>query len=186
MSNNEFEAPDKTNFFEELSKVMVSRAGKKLSDLMESEEPLVDLHTMLYAVSPRELLDAVNAIVYSGQFTLHVNTFTHFLSYNLQYGTVHIETATPQFAWNENSATQDLIISVVFDNMVFNDPKRINKLNFDYPTIQLSTNQSGKLTAKSFQTLKGGRTTENLLWTIIHFFQDTDRLYRDICYFDKD
>lgn len=186
MPRNEFDAPEKDDFFDELSNVMTSRAGKKLSDLIESEEPLVDLHTMLYAVSPRELLDAVNPIVYSGQFTLHVNTFTHYLSYPLSYGTVHIETATPQFAWNENSATQDLIISVVFDNMVFNDPKRINKLNFDYPTIQLSTNQSGKLTAKSFQTLKGGRTTENLLWTIIHFFQDTDRLYRDICYFDKD
>lgn len=181
---NEFEKPD-GEFFEQISKVMTSRTGKNFSERLEVSEPLVDLHTMLYAVSPRELQDAVNTIVDSEKFKLETNLFTHYLTLKLRYGTVYIETATPQFAWNENSATEDIIVSVIFDVLKFNDPKKVNKMNFNYPTIQLTTNETGILTAKSFQTLKGGRTAENLLWTIIHFFQDTDRIYRDIRFFDE-
>lgn len=171
-----------TKDIDELSTILASRSGTLPGRLVFSE-PKVDLHTMVHALTPRELLDAVNVIVDEERFSVKINTFTQYLELSHRHGMALIETATPQFAWDENSATEDLLVTFTFKDIIFNDPKRLNKLNHHYPTIQLSCSENGVVYMRSFQTMKGGRTVENLLWTIIHFFHDVDRLYHDIVTF---
>ncbi|MAA92957.1 MAG: hypothetical protein CML21_00335 [Rheinheimera sp.] len=166
-----------------LSQVIGTRDGSNIEDRLNSAEPLVDLHQVVHMLTPRELLDAINVITDNSTFTIHKSTFTHYLSVEFWYANALIETATPQFAWDENSATEDVVFSLTLKSILFNDAKRINRLNFDYPTVQVSMSDMGTISIKSYQTLKGGRTLENLLWTAIHFFHDAERIYKDLTVF---
>lgn len=181
-----FEPGSYDSISESLSQVIGTRDGSNIEDRLNTAEPLVDLHQVVHMLTPREVLDAINVITDHSRFTVHKNTFTHYLSVEFWYANALIETATPQYAWDENSATEDIIFSLTLKDIFFNDPKRINRLNFEYPTLQVSMNDAGVISIKSYQTLKGGRTLENLMWTAIHFFHDAERLYKDLTVFAGD
>lgn len=167
-----------------LDQIMNFRGGDGIASRLDRPEPDVDLHNMVFMLTPVELLGAVNIVIESNAFKLKKNTFTQYLELTLPYGLVLIESGTPQFAWDSNAATEDLVISLVLNDIVFNDSKAVNRFNFDYPTLQIFTNDRGSISIRSYQTLKGGRTVENLLWCFLHFLHDADRLYRDITIFN--
>ncbi|WP_445768859.1 hypothetical protein [Rheinheimera sp.] len=169
---------------ERLAHVVSTRDGSDISDRMNISDPIIDLHQVVHALTPGEILEAVNMITETTRFKLQANTFTHSISADFWYAKALIETATPQYAWDENSATEDILISLTLSNIRFNDPQKINRLNFNYPTLQVFMSDNGHLIVRTHQTLKGGRSLENLLWTVIHLFHDAERLYKDISVFE--
>lgn len=178
MSFGEYQSSS-TVTVDDLSVFLRSRTDT-LADRLIPSEPLVDWHNMLYCVSPRELQDAVNTVVQKGIFTIQEGNFSNYLVYNNDLGEMKIETGRPSFAWNENSATEELIITLTFDRIYLNDYQTLSKANQDYPTLQVMINSQNKVVVRSFQTLKGGRTVSNLMWTLIQFYHDADRFHRDV------
>lgn len=164
-----------------LSKI-INTHGRDLEVLAAASEPLVDVHNVVHVISPRELIDVVN-IISNHKFEIKKDNFSSFLSLELWYGIVSIETATPQHPWDEQSATEDICFSIRLKNIVFNDFEKLNKLNTNYPSLQIFCETDGSLVIRSFQTLRGGRTLENLLWSVIYLFHDSERIYKDLSVF---
>lgn len=164
---------------ESISAVLGSRSGT-LADRLIPHEPMLDWHNMLFSVSPRELLDAVNSILDHGQCSIESGGFSNYLEYRNSIGVLKIETGTPAFAWNETSSTEDLLVSFIFDRLYLNDYPTLSAANLNYPTLQVLLSPENKVVVRTFQTLKSGRTVANLMWSIIHFYHDADRFYRDI------
>lgn len=164
---------------DDLSMFLKSRSGT-LADRLIPTEPLLDWHNMLLSVTPRELLDAVNTILDHGKFSIETGGLSSYLVYKGEIGELKIETGTPSFAWNESSATEDLLISFTFHRLYLNDYATLINANKNYPSLQVLMNSNNAVLVRTYQTLKSGRTVANLMWTIIHFYHDADRFYRDL------
>ena len=161
---------------------IINSHGRDLNLMVSSTEPLVDVHQVVHVISPRELIDVIN-IISNNKFELKKDEFSSFLALELWYAEVSIETATPQHPWDEQAATEDLNFSLRLKNIVFNDTGRLNQFNIDYPTLQIFCDTNGSLVIRSFQTLRGGRTLENVLWSVIYLFHDAERIYKEISVF---
>ena len=168
---------------EQLSGILTSRSGK-LADRLIPNEPLIDWHDMLFVVTPRQLRDAVNTIIDDGKFSVETGDFSNYLLHRCDIGELKIESGTPMFAWNESAATEDLLVSFTLSRLYLNDYETLSKAHNNYPSLQILLNKDGTVVVRTYQTLKSGRTVANLMWTIIHFYHDVDRFYRDLVVFD--
>ncbi len=177
------EPSSKSEILAQLSEIMGSRSGT-LADRLVPNEPLIDWSDMLFCVTPNELRDAVNTIIDSGKFSVEIGNFSNFLAHSCSLGELKIETGTPTFAWNESAATEDLIVSFTLNRLYLNDYETLCKAHKNYPSLQILLNQDGSVVVRTYQTLKSGRTFANLMWTIIHFYHDVDRFYRDLAVFN--
>lgn len=139
----------------------------------------VDLHEIIEFITPKELVSMLSGCVYKTlKLVRDVNT-TVFIP--CDFGGINIFADQPGTSWDEESPAIDLIMQADF-NQVYISPARLNDLNIRYPKLQIvSINDC--LQARSHHTLKGGRSVENLMWTLIHHFQDSERLYKDISIF---
>lgn len=153
-----------------------SAIESKYSDL----EGVIDLHQNIAQLSPRELAYILGlSISQPPNIEQHRNYGTKVVC-NLPFGNLQIISATPEYAWNEEHSTDDLCFVIALKGTVFvNNVDSLYALNRKYDTLQLLNNK-GKLSARTKQTLKGGRTVENLLWAIIQFTQDCHRVHKDL------
>jgi hypothetical protein len=148
------------------------------TDTQEPEsfkDPVIDLHDILHAISPTELRDALNTIseieyVISEQSGINAVMADHAI------GKLYV---TADRTWSEDSATDMLLFSLHLADIHFNNRASLNSYNTKYPTLQLCES-GGLLHCRMMQTLRGGRTLENLLWSAIQFFHDAERLHKDI------
>ena len=141
-------------------------------------DPLVDLHHLIHAISPAELCESLNACSESHHSIHNVAGITA-IQAEFHFGTLFV---SAEVNWTEESACEVLLFSIRLKGIAFNDASKINSINIKYPTLQL-TNENNDLICRMFQTLRGGRTVENLLWSVIKFVHDTERLHKDLTIF---
>lgn len=142
------------------------------------KDPLIDLHHLIHAISPAELCDALNACSES-HHSVHQLSGINAIKSEFDFGTLFI---SAEKVWTEESACEVLLFSIRLKGIAFNDVSKINSINIKYPTIQL-INENNDLLCRMFQTLRGGRTVENLLWSVIKFVHDSERLHKDLTIF---
>jgi hypothetical protein len=143
----------------------------------------IDLHEVVEFITPLELLNILSGCVYKTPKIIKENKQTAMLI-PCDFGGIQIFSDQPGIAWNEESPTTDLIMVADFSG-VYLSYERLNELNQRYEKFQL-INVDDSLQARSHHTLKGGRTVQNILWTLIHHFQDAERVYKDVAVFSDD
>lgn len=147
------------------------------------EEPaseLIDLHQIIEFITPNELFHLVCSCVFQLPKLSHEANQASLLI-PCEFGSISITSSAGNLPWNAESPTDELTMVIDFQDL-FISPQRLNELNLRYARFQL-VNYGDNLRARSQHTLRGGRTAENLLWTLIQHFQDGERLHKDLTIF---
>lgn len=143
----------------------------------------IDLHEVVEFITPIELLNILSGCVYKTPQIIKQHNQTAVLI-PCDFGGIQIISDQPGIAWTEESPATDLIMVAEFSG-VYLSYERLNDMNRRYEKLQL-INVNDTLQARSHHTLKGGRTVENVLWTLIHHFQDAERVYKDVYVFSEE
>lgn len=168
------------DFQPDATDVLVRRPGHPT----HHEEPaneLVDHHQIVEFLTPMELKNLLIGCVYQPPKVVNDNERGAVVIPN-HFGDIRIMATEQRFPWNEESPADDLTVHVDF-NGVFVADARLNELNIRYNRFQL-INYGDNLRSRTRHVLRGGRTAENLVWSLIQHFQDAERLYKDLTVFD--
>lgn len=132
---------------------------------------------LAYEVTPQEIVGLISHSLSKKPFVEEHGQFGSTVSAKLSFGILQMSSATPEYAWNESSPTEQLLLKIVFyDNLKIFDPNLFNQICNE--TCITLTSRNGQIMTHSMQTLKGGRTLHNLLFTLIQFSLDSEKLYR--------
>lgn len=173
--NNDFIfQPDETD-------VLVRRPGHPT----HHEEPAsehVDHYQVVEFLTPLEMKNLLIGCVYQPPKVVTEDNRSIVIIPNA-FGDIRFYATEQFYPWNEDSPADDFTVQIDF-NGVFVTGDRLNELNIRYNRFQL-INFGDNLRTRTRHTLRGGRTAENLLWSIIQHFQDAERLFKDLSLFDN-
>lgn len=167
---------------DQFSEILIRREGHPTHTEHPASES-VDLHQLIEFITPAELMNIVSDCVASTPKLITVDSRT-VLEIQCEFGNINLTSSPAHLPWSEDSPTDVITMTVDF-NGVFVADGILNQLNLRYEKFQL-INYADNLRARSQHTLKGGRTVENLLWTLIGQFHDAERAYKDIVVFSKE
>lgn len=150
------------------------------------EEPAseqVDHHQLIEFLTPLEVKNILIGCVYKVPQVVTENDRMIVVIPN-HFGDIRIMATDLRFPWDEESPADDFTLQVDF-NGIFVADARLNELNIRYNRFQL-INYGDNLRSRSRHVLRGGRTAENLVWSLVQHFQDAERLYKDLTVFDTE
>lgn len=166
---------------DKFSEILVRREGHPTHTEHPASES-VDLHQLIDFITPAELMNIISDCVVNKPQTTVIDERTHVVI-PCEFGNISLMSSPAHLPWTEESPT-DVIMMVIDFNGLFVSSGILNQLNLRYEKFQL-VNYADNLRARSQHTLKGGRTVENLLWTLVEHFQDAERVFKDIVVFSK-
>lgn len=172
---------DNINFLPEEPEVFVRRPGHPT----HHEEPAsehVDHYQVIEFLTPIELKNLLIGCVYQPPKVVTEDNRSVVIIPNV-FGDIRIFATEQIYPWNQESPADDFTVQIEF-NGVFVSGDRLNELNIRYNRFQL-INFGDNLRTRTRHTLRGGRTAENLMWSIIQHFQDAERLFKDLSLFDN-
>lgn len=137
----------------------------------------IDLHELVEFISPKEMMNALLTCVYSTPEIVQTGSGA-VIEIPCEFGIIYIRSTDPSCSWSEETPSSEFEFVMQFNGIYINDVK-LNTLNQKYNKFQLLI-VDGEFKARSHHTMRGARTLENLLWTLVHHFQDAERVYKDL------